>query len=144
MSKDNTASSAPTRSRLAAAWPIIAGLVSAPVFLLAGVLEDVSEGVVYAAVLYLLWGLSGLTPANLRWRIAHLVALAVFAALNVLALSSSQPATRYLLAAGWLGHAAWDVLHLKTGFIVPRWWAQWCVVIDIILAAILIFAPNLT
>lgn len=141
---DNAAPKASAGTRLAAVWPIVAGLVSAPLLLLAGVLEDVSEGVVYAALLYLLWSLSGLTPANLRWRLAQLAALAVFAALNVLALNSSQPATRYLLAAGWLGHAAWDVLHLKTRLIVPRWWAQWCVVIDVILAAILIIAPDLT
>ncbi len=128
--------------RVGSAWPVLAGLASAPVLALAGLLDEVSAGVVVAAALYLAWGLSGLTPANLRWRLAQGAALVVFGALNAVALPGGEPASRYLLAAGWLGHAAWDVLHLKAHRVVPRWWAQWCVVIDVILAAVLVAAPD--
>ncbi|RIQ13601.1 hypothetical protein [Jiangella rhizosphaerae] len=57
-----------------------------------------------------------------------------------------RPATRPLrgvlrrwpLAAGLLGHAAWDVWHHRTNRVVTRSLAEFCVVLDTLLAAAMI------
>jgi hypothetical protein len=36
----------------------------------------------------------------------------------------------YLLAAGWFGHAAWDVAHYRADKVVSRSFAEWCAVFD--------------
>lgn len=40
---------------------------------------------------------------------------------------------RYLVAAGLLGHAAWDAVHWHADKIVARSFAEWCAVLDIAL-----------
>ncbi|MGW5672587.1 hypothetical protein [Micromonospora sp. NPDC003776] len=37
----------------------------------------------------------------------------------------------WLVAAGWLGHAAWDAAHHRTGRVVPRRYAEFCGVFDV-------------
>jgi hypothetical protein len=45
------------------------------------------------------------------------------------------------LAVGWLGHAAWDVVHFRANRVVPRWWSEWCVALDVLLAVVLLLDP---
>jgi hypothetical protein len=36
-----------------------------------------------------------------------------------------------------VGHAAWDV-HFRADRVVPRWWSEWCLVLDTLLAVVLV------
>lgn len=54
----------------------------------------------------------------------------VFTALALGALSVDRELGRYLLAAGWLGHAAWDFAHYRADKVVSRSFAEWCAVVD--------------
>jgi hypothetical protein len=54
---------------------------------------------------------------------------------------------RYIAAAGWIGHAAWDVAHHRdlsrheAVGVVPRGYAEFCIVVDLLVGASLIAAP---
>lgn len=64
----------------------------------------------------------------------------LFGALGFTAgLASPQVAT-YLVAAGWLGHSIWDFVHLWRDRTVARSYAEWCGVLDVLIAATLISA----
>ncbi len=45
------------------------------------------------------------------------------------------------MAAGWLGHGIWDIVHLIKDRLVSRSGAGWCAVIDILITASLIIVP---
>ncbi|WP_328921220.1 hypothetical protein OG911_43030 [Streptomyces sp. NBC_00208] len=62
-----------------------------------------------------------------------------FGVLALVALAVDHGLGRYVLAAGWLGHAAWDFAHHRTKNVVPRAWAEWCFVVDLLGAAAMIF-----
>lgn len=49
---------------------------------------------------------------------------------------------RYVIAAGWLGHAVWDLAH-RDGRVVPRWYVEFCVPVDVLIACSLLIAPML-
>lgn len=119
-------------------WAAVAGAASIPVLWAAGILSDFAEGVVVAAVLYLAWGLIRRRPEDRPWLAWQLVGVVVFGAATVLAVRSEQPASASILAAGWLAHAAWDVVHFRADRIVPRWWSLWCMVLDVLLAVVLV------
>ncbi|MFC9973304.1 hypothetical protein ACFVH6_20665 [Spirillospora sp. NPDC127200] len=73
---------------------------------------------------------------------AQVAALAVLTALALVSLVVSPDLGRYLVAAGWLAHAAWDAVHHRSGKVVPRAYALFCVVVDLMVAAVLILAPG--
>lgn len=62
-----------------------------------------------------------------------------FGVLAMVALAVDHGFGWYVLAAGWLGHAAWDFAHHRTKRVVPRAWAEWCFVVDLLAAAAMIF-----
>ncbi|MEU4555623.1 hypothetical protein [Micromonospora violae] len=43
------------------------------------------------------------------------------------------------MAFGWLAHAGWDLAHHR-GRVVPRGYAEFCVVLDVALAAVMVLA----
>jgi hypothetical protein len=47
---------------------------------------------------------------------------------------TSTPTT----SAGTSAHATWDVVHHCAGRVVPRWYAETCLVCDLIIAAALL------
>jgi hypothetical protein len=53
----------------------------------------------------------------------------------------------YVAGAGWIGHAAWDVAHHRdlshhhAVGVVPRGYAEFCIVLDFLMGASLIAAP---
>jgi hypothetical protein len=85
-------------------------------------------------------------PAVLR---TELIGLAVFAAGVLLALLIDPSAGQYVAAAAWIGHAVWDVAHHRdlshyhAVGVVPRGWAEFCIVLDLLVGASLIAAPTL-
>jgi hypothetical protein len=58
--------------------------------------------------------------------------LVAYSVLAFAAVVLDGTAGRYVLAAGWFGHAAWALHYHYTGRVVPRAWAEWCFVVDII------------
>jgi hypothetical protein len=100
-------------------------------------------GVLTAAVIYLTWGTARgeLTPR--RWLTLETAGVLAFGALAIAASATDPSAARYVLAAGWLGHAAWDVVHHHADRVVPRWYAELCMVCDLIVAASLILVGTL-
>ncbi|SCL45523.1 hypothetical protein GA0070606_0777 [Micromonospora citrea] len=60
----------------------------------------------------------------------QLAGLVVWSALALAALTVDGALAGWLVAAGWLGHAAWDVAHHRANRVVPRGYAEWCAVFD--------------
>ncbi|MEV5971133.1 hypothetical protein [Streptomyces sp. NPDC051921] len=60
----------------------------------------------------------------------QLVGLAGFAALALCAVAVDGTVALVVLAVGWLGHAAWDLVHHLRDRVVPRAWSEWCGVFD--------------
>lgn len=66
-------------------------------------------------------------PAVLALQAAGLV---LFGAVAVVALALDPEVGRYVVAGGWVAHAAWDLAHFRARLVVPRWYALACVVVD--------------
>jgi hypothetical protein len=145
-----TAASTPRRSGglhglLARRWPAALGAVAAVNGLVllgrfpAQVHAWVSAWcVLLAAVVYLTWGTVRGDLANQRLLTAQTAAVLGFGAVAIAAGAVDPDAARYVLAAGWLAHAAWDVVHHRLGRVVPRWYAETCLVADLTLATALL------
>ncbi len=97
-----------------------------------------SWSVLLAAVVYLSWGTARGDLVDRRLLGAQTAALLAFAAIAIAAVAADPSVARYVLAAGWLAHAAWDVAHHRTGRVVPRWYAETCLVADLIVATALL------
>lgn len=74
----------------------------------------------------------------------QLAGLAGWSAITVVALLVQPGAARYVVAAGWFAHGIWDVAHHRdlnrnrcTG-VVPRWYAEACVIVDLLVGASLL------
>lgn len=67
----------------------------------------------------------------------------LFCGLAVAGLVADPELGRYLVAAGRLCHGVWDLVHLRLrrldGLVSPTF-AEWCAVVDVVIAAELIFA----
>ncbi|MGR6965813.1 hypothetical protein ACU610_15240 [Geodermatophilus sp. URMC 61] len=94
--------------------------------------------VLLAAVVYLTWGTARDDLGSRRLLTAQTAAVLGFGAVAMAAVAVDPAVARYVLAAGWLAHAAWDVAHHRAGRVVPRWYAETCLVADLTLAAVLL------
>jgi hypothetical protein len=93
---------------------------------------DPSAVLLAAALAFVLWGaIRGQLrrPGALRLETAGMLG---FGALALAGLSVDREVGRYLLAAGWLGHAAWDFAHYRADKVVSRSFAEWCAVVDLL------------
>ena len=133
------------RGALARRWPAALGLVAAVNSLVvlarfpAPAQVWVSAWcVLLAAVIYLTWGTARDDLDDRRLLTAQTAAVLGFGAVALTAVAVDPNAARYVLAAGWLAHAAWDVVHHRLGRVVPRWYAETCLVADLTLAAALL------
>jgi hypothetical protein len=113
-------------------WPTLLALALAVATFVDGLppLELLAGLLVVMPLCYLLFGsLRGelRRPGILIVQISGLVAFGVVA---LTAVAVDDTLGRYLLAAGWLGHAVWDFVHHRTGRVVPRAWSEWCCVVD--------------
>jgi hypothetical protein len=139
---------APARSRAAAlarCWPTAVGLgaAAASLALVSPLPEQLQVWisawcVLLAAVIYLTWATARGDLGDRRWRDAQTAAVLGFGAVAMAALAVDRGAARYVLAAGWIAHAAWDVVHHRAGRVVPRWYAETCLAADLLLAAVLL------
>lgn len=77
----------------------------------------------------------------------ELVGLFVFGACALLAVLVDPRAGQYVAGLAWIGHAAWDVAHHRdlsrhpAVGVVPRGYAEFCIVLDLLIGASLIAAP---
>jgi hypothetical protein len=147
---DSSAGSGPLRL-LARWWPALVGLAAGiaslltvepwtrtdpPTLLLPGL-----------AIAYLAFGAARgqfRRPGVLRLQVVGLV---IFGGCALLAVLIDPGAGQYVAGLAWMGHAAWDVVHHRdlSGHravgVVPRGYAEMCIVLDLLIGASLIAAP---
>jgi hypothetical protein len=73
--------------------------------------------------------------------VVEMAGMVGFTAIALVAVSVDQDLGRYLVAAGWLGHAAWDFAHLRADKVVSRTFAEWCTVFDVLRAVGILILP---
>lgn len=126
--------------RRRASWPVLAAGITAIVVL--RLLDVVAPSVVLVGVALaaLVWSALGhddvADPGTLRLQAAGMVG---FGALAVAGLAVDVEVGRYLVAAGWFLHGVWDFVHLRLDRVVARSYAEWCGVVDILVAVQLAF-----
>jgi hypothetical protein len=125
--------------RRQATWPVIAVLFVATFALLE--LDVVPPSTVFAAIalIVLVWGaVDGQLRRPDQFRVQALGMLG-FGALALVGLVVDPDLGRYLVAAGWFLHGIWDFAYLKLDKVVARSYAEWCGVVDVLIAAGLVF-----
>jgi hypothetical protein len=91
-----------------------------------------------AAVVYLAWGTARGELGQRRWLTAQTAGVLGFAAVAIAAVAVDLADASRVLAAGWIAHAGWDAVHHHHDRVVPRWYAEACMVVDLCLAALLL------
>ena len=122
-----------------ASWPVL--VVGITPFIALRALDVIAPAAVFAAValLVLAWGaVDGQLRRPDPFRVQALGMLG-FGALALAGLVVDPDLGRYLVAAGWFLHGVWDFVHLKLDKVVARSYALWCGVLDIGIAAELLF-----
>lgn len=121
-------------------WPTLLGLATVPVFAVAA--PDASWiGVLVLILAALAYPAFGRYRRHLHGRKVLLVqaaALVGFIGLATVLLLVDGTAGRLVLAAGFLAHAIWDFAHHRADLMVPRWYAEFCAVVDVLVAAALL------
>jgi hypothetical protein len=125
--------------RRQATWPgLVVGLASV---IALRALDVIAPAAVFAAValVVLVWGaIDGQLRRPDPFRVQALGMLG-FGALALAGLVVDPDLGRYLVAAGWFLHGVWDFVHLKLDRVVAPSFAEWCGVIDVVVAAELAF-----
>jgi hypothetical protein len=123
----------------AAAWPLFFGtfVVLAATKVVPG-LPDPTWILLGAAVLFLVYGLLRGAARPAYGLPMHATAMAVVATAAAVAVTVAGDVGDYLVAAGLLGHAAWDVYHYRVDRVVRRSLAQFCFVLDTLLAVVIV------
>ncbi|MFD1147383.1 hypothetical protein [Saccharothrix hoggarensis] len=87
-------------------------------------------GLVACALVYLVAVLlrGELRRTKVMW--AQVAGVAGFGAVAGIALLVDPDVGRYLVAAGWLAHAGWDLVHFRARLVVPTWYSLACAVVD--------------
>jgi hypothetical protein len=155
MTSTHVAASTPRRNQTTAArlsgalrrrWPTGVGIAAttAAMLLLALLPEDLAFtvtawGVLVAAVIYLTWGthrghLDADRNGRSRLLFAQTTAVLAFGAIALAAVAVDRDLGVFVLAGGWLCHAGWDVAHHRMNAVVPRWYAEACLVCDVLVA----------
>ncbi|MGN9813530.1 hypothetical protein ACTMSW_29805 [Micromonospora sp. BQ11] len=89
---------------------------------------------------YLLIGAYRRRLGDRRVLAVQLAGLVGWTALVLAAVALGGDAARWLVAAGWLAHAAWDVVHHRRDQVVPRGYAEFCAVLDVVVGITVILA----
>lgn len=94
-----------------------------------------------AALALVLWGA---VRGQLRRRgtlVVEMAGMVGFTAIALAAVSVDPNLGRYIVAAGWFGHAAWDFAHFRADKVVSRSFAEWCAVFDVLRAVGILVLP---
>jgi hypothetical protein len=125
--------------RRAYTWPILViALVAITAFRVTGVVEPmvVAVGV---ALFVLAWAVIDGDLRESRVFQIQTAGLFLFGAVAVAALFAAPEIALYLVAAGWFFHGVWDFVHWYRDAVVARSFAEWCGVVDVMIAASLVF-----
>jgi hypothetical protein len=125
--------------RRQASWPVL--VVGITPFIALRALDVIAPAAVFSAValIVLVWGaVDGQLRRPDPFRVQALGMLG-FGALALAGLVVDPDLGRYLVAAGWFLHGVWDFVHLKLDRVVARSYAEWCGVLDVVIAAELVF-----
>ncbi|WP_406858733.1 hypothetical protein ABZO31_33950 [Streptomyces sp. HUAS MG47] len=79
----------------------------------------------------------GALRGELRTRRAfgiQLCGLVLWSLPALLAFAVGGRAAVYIVAAAWFAHSAWDFAHHRARAVVPRAYAEWCMVVDALVA----------
>ena len=121
-------------------WYVLIGALG--LYSLLRLQEQVEPAIVLLAVSLaaVLWGTAcgRLAQPSFLLQVAGLV---VFGALAVAGLMAAPELGRYLVAAGWFAHGLWDFAHHRADAGVARSGAEWCAVVDVVIAAQLVVLP---
>lgn len=115
-----------------ATWPVLFALVAAVVVLRLRHIDPWPALTVVAVALVAVGLIGGQLRRPGLYALQSPAALA-FLALGLAALSVPADIGRYFVAAGLLGHAAWDAIHWRANKIVTRSFSEWCGVLDLVL-----------
>lgn len=123
-------------------WPVLVVLVAGFVALEQQEWVGPSTALLAAAALVLVAG-------AVRWPrlpsrsmfLIQVAGMVAFSAVALVALAVAPDVGRYVIAAGWFAHGLWDFAHLRANRVVSRSYAEWCGVLDVLVAASLIFPP---
>jgi hypothetical protein len=125
--------------RRQASWPVL--VVGITPFVALRAVDVIEPAAVFSAValVVLVWGaVDGQLRRSDPFRVQALGMLG-FGAVALAGLVMDPDLGRYLVAAGWFGHGIWDFVHLKLDKVVARSYAEWCGVLDVLIAAELVF-----
>ncbi|GAA0799273.1 hypothetical protein [Spirilliplanes yamanashiensis] len=81
---------------------------------------------------YLVIGAARRTLRPRRELALQLGQLAAYLALAGAALAAGGGVATVLIGVGWLVHAAWDLWYHRRDRVVPRGYAEWCAVVDVV------------
>lgn len=123
------------RPRLA--WPLLGAGFALIVGLRVLDLVPVAAVAVLLGVALLVWSATG-GHAHRQDVRTQALGLVGFTALAVTGLAIDPEIGLYVVAAGWLLHGVWDFVHLKLDRVVVRSYAEWCGVIDVLVAVQLV------
>ena len=127
--------------RRKATWPLAVGIVAAFAALRSQDWVDPVVVLVAAALALVLWG----AARGQLWRrgalLVEVAGMVGFTAIALAALSVDPDLGRYVVAAGWFGHATWDFAHFRADKVVSRSFAEWCAVYDFLRAVGILFLP---
>ncbi|MCD6030644.1 MAG: hypothetical protein K0S78_2818 [Thermomicrobiales bacterium] len=123
-------------------WPIVLG-IAVGLVVIQGLELDASLSVLalVIAAIYLPIGAvrKQLGRPHVLW--LETLGVIVFAALALGALYVDRQLAQFLLAAAFFGHAAWDFAHHRADKVVPRWYAEFCIVADVIIGVGILALP---
>jgi hypothetical protein len=125
--------------RRGASWPVLVGLLAGMVALREQDWIAPSTALIVVALAVLVLGAErGHLRGSSMFRVQTL-GMVGFGAIALIGLAVDPDIGRYLAAAGWFGHGVWDYVHLRADKVVSRSFAEWCAVIDIVIAFQLAF-----
>lgn len=87
---------------------------------------------------YLLFGSIRGQLRDSRMLALQLAGLVLYLMLAVIASNAGPTAAAWVVAAAWGSHALWDLAHFRADAVVPRWWSEWCGVVDAVIAVTIV------
>lgn len=125
--------------RQAASWPVVGAMTVATLAVAWLDVIPLSSVIVGVALILLIWGAITGTPHGRGAFGVQAAGMLGFGALALVSLAVDPDLGRYLVAAGWFLHGVWDAVHLKLDKVVSRSYAEACGVVDVSVAAMLVF-----
>jgi hypothetical protein len=118
-------------------WPSFLALAVAATGLPAST-DPMSLILFLAALVYPISGVIRGHLRGVRTLFIQTIALVFFGVIALVSIYVDKNTGLILLAAGYVGHTIWDIVHFRTGRIVRRGYAEFCAVLDLLIAAVLL------